>query len=132
MADKKNQLMSAIESREEALKLTRECGNAFLVVAAIQAAVSFVIGFSILFDAAIFAICGYFIRSRQSRAAAIVALLLASASLAITVMNKLGQAVGGGNNIFLAIIIFVAAVRAVEATFKLRGRFAAVPQAPAA
>ena len=43
----------------------------------------------------------------------------------VTVANKLGENLGGGTNIFLAVIVLWAAIRAVEATFKLRGKFSA-------
>jgi hypothetical protein len=38
-------------------------------------------------------------------------------------MNKIGETVGGGNNIILALIVLWAAVRSVDATFKLHGRY---------
>jgi hypothetical protein len=39
------------------------------------------------------------------------------------VLNRLGITALGGNNIFLAVIMLVVAARAVEATFKLHGRY---------
>jgi hypothetical protein len=41
----------------------------------------------------------------------------------VTVLNRLGVTAEGGKNIFLAVIMLVVAVRAVEATFKLHGRY---------
>jgi hypothetical protein len=128
---KKGALLPKIETREDALKAAKDCGNAFLVVAAIQGAVGAFLAPSMLLDAILFAACGYFVRWKQSRVTAVIALVLAFAALATTIMNKVGQNVGGGSNIFLAIIIVGSAIRAVEATFKLHGRFkqeAAVPE----
>lgn len=125
MADekKKSGMFGAIYSREDAQNLAKDCGNAFFVVAAIQGGIGAFIAPTLLIDAAIYALCGYFIRFKQSRLAAVIALILSGAGLASTVMNRMGQNVGGGNNIILAIIVVIATVRAVEATFKLSGRF---------
>ena len=120
---KKSGMFAAIHSREDAQDVAKDCGNAFFVVAAIQGGIGAFIAPVLLIDAAVYALCGYFIRFKQSRAAAVIALLISGAGLASTVMNKMGQNVGGGNNIILAIIVVIAAVRAIEATFKLSGRF---------
>jgi hypothetical protein len=127
---KKNAFFGKIEDRQAAVDLAKGCGTAFLVVAALQAALSYFIGYSVLVDAALYAICGYFIRAKHSRAAAVVALLLAALGLVVTFLNKAGHDLGGGNNIFLALILAWAGVRAVEATFKLRGKFSIASVAP--
>jgi len=85
------------------------------------------LGFSILFDAASYLIGGFLLRRFHSRAAAVVILVLAAFSLYVTVANRLGENLGGGSNIFLSLIVLWAAIRAVEATFKLRSRFALEP-----
>jgi hypothetical protein len=115
--------LSKIESRADALKVVKDSSMAFFVVAAIQAALSFLVGSSVLIDASIYAIGGFFLRRFNSRAAAMVLLLLAALSAGVTVANRLGENLGGGNNVFLAFIVLWAAIRAVEATFKLRGRY---------
>lgn len=120
---KKSGIFSKITNREDALKVAKDCGNGFFVVAAIQGGIGFFIAPSLIIDAAIYALCGYFIRFKLNRTAAVIALILSSIALVTTFLNKMGQNVGGGNNIFLAIIIVITAVRAVEATFKLHGRF---------
>jgi hypothetical protein len=56
--------------------------------------------------------------------AALVLLVSAVIGAGVTFANKAGADLGGGNNIFLALIVLWAALRAVEATFKLHGRFA--------
>ena len=117
---KKNVPFGKIESRDDALKVVKDASNAFFVVAAIQAALSFLIGFSILFDAFIYAVGGFFLRRYNSRAAAVILLILAVIAAGVTVANMTGARLGGGNNIIVALILLWAAIRAVEATFKLR------------
>jgi hypothetical protein len=128
-AGKKRGLFSSIESREDALKVAKDASTAFFLIAGLQALLSFVIGFSILLDAAFYLLGGFFVRRFHSRAAAIVLLLLAGISAAVTVGNRMGADLGGGKNVVLALIVLWAAIRAVEATFKLRGRFAGVDEA---
>jgi cobalamin synthase len=121
---KKAGWFSKIASREDALKIIKDTSNGFFVVAAIQAALSFLVGYSILFDAALYAVGGFFLRKFNSRVAAVLLLLLAAIGAGVTFANKVGANLGGGNNIFLALIVLWAGVRAVEATFKLHRRFA--------
>jgi hypothetical protein len=44
----------------------------------------------------------------------------------VTVAHVLGVRVPGGTNLYLAFMAVWAAIRAVEATYRLRGQFAAV------
>lgn len=122
---KKKGSFSKIESREDALKVAKDTSMAFFVVGGIQAALSFLIGYSVLFDALIYVGGGFFLRRFNSRIAAVVLLVLAVVGAGVTFANKVGANLGGGNNIILALIILWAAIRAIEATFKLHGRFSA-------
>jgi hypothetical protein len=121
--EKKSGIFSAIRTRDDAERVAKDCGNAIFVVAAIQGAIGAFIAPPLLFDAAVYVLCGYFIRFRKSRSAAVIALLLSGIGFVVTVLNRMGQDVGGGNNIFLAVIVVIAGVRAVEATFKVNGRY---------
>jgi hypothetical protein len=121
--EKKSGMFSAIRTRDDAEKVAKDCGNGFFVVAAIQGGIGLFVAPSLLFDAAVYAICGYFIRFKKSRSAAVIASILSGIGLVVTVLNKMGQNIGGGNNIFLAVIVVIAGARAVEATFKLNGRY---------
>lgn len=123
MSDSNKRWFSSIDTREDAEKTAKDCGNGFFAVAALQGVLGAFIAPSLIFDAVVYAICGYFIRFKYSRAAAVIAMILAAIAGVTTLMNRMGQNVGGGNNIFLAAIVIFAAVRSVEATFKLRGRF---------
>lgn len=120
---KKVNMFSAIKDRDDAVKVAKDTGNGFFVVAAIQGLIGAFVAPSIIFDAVIYALGGYFVRYKYSRAAAIILLLLSSFALIATVLNKMGENVGGGNNVILAVIVTIAAVRSVEATFKLNGRY---------
>ena len=93
---KKKGWFSKIESREDALKVVKDSSTGFFVVAAIQAALAFLVGFSILIDAAIYVIGGFFLRRFNSRAAAIVLLLVASVTGMVTVTNWLAKISGEG------------------------------------
>jgi hypothetical protein len=123
VSDSKKGWFSGIGTREDAEKTAKDCGNGFFAVAALQGLLGAFIAPSLILDAAVYAICGYFVRFKYSRVAAVVALILATIAGVTTVMNRMGQNVGGGNNIFVAAIVIFAGVRSVEATFKLRGRF---------
>jgi hypothetical protein len=124
---KENIWLGKISTREVAIDFAKDCGGGLLILAALQAGLAYFIGYSTLIDAAIYAVCGYFIRTKQSRVAAIVAFALALLSLVVTALNKMGYNLGGGSNILLALIIAWACARAAEATFKLHGRFSMPP-----
>jgi hypothetical protein len=121
---KKKGWFSKIESRDEALKMVEEASMAIFAIAALQAALSYFFGISLLVDAALYAIGGFFLRRLNSRAAASLLLALALVGAGVTAANELGESVGGSNNILLALILVWVAVRAVDATFKLHGKFA--------
>jgi hypothetical protein len=76
-----------------------------------------------IIDVAIYVIGGFFLLRFKSRAAAVTLLLLALGGAVATLFNRLGHDLGGGRNVVLAAIVLWVAIRAVDATFKLRGRF---------
>ena len=123
--EKKRGLFSKIENREDALKVVKDTSMAFFVFAALQAAASFWVGFSGLIDVVVYVVCGFFLRRASSRVAAVILLLLAGGGAAVTFLNRAGANLSGGTNIFLSLFILWVAIRAVEATFKLHGIFAA-------
>jgi hypothetical protein len=120
----KKGMFAKIENRDDALKTIKETSIAFLVVAGIQGVLGFFIAPSVLVDAALYAILGLILMKWKARTAAVLLLLLAGLAAVVTFMNKLGIMAEGGTNIILALIVLWAAVRAVEATFKLHGKFA--------
>jgi len=50
-------------------------------------------------------------------------LILAIISIGVTIANMLGAKLGNSGNILVSLIVLWAAIRAVEATFKLHRRF---------
>lgn len=103
--------------------MLRDTSKVFFLIAGLQAILSYWVGFGVLVDASIFAIGAFFLLRFNNRAAAVVLFLLALLSTAVTIANRSGANLGGGNNIILAVIILWAGIRAVEAAFKLHGRF---------
>ncbi|WP_152604038.1 hypothetical protein [Methylotenera sp. N17] len=118
-AYKKTGLFSSIVNREDAEKMAKDCGQGFFVLAIIQGAVALLFAPFMLIDAVLLAVGGYFVAYKQSRVAAICMLILSLVGLVLTTLNKMGHDLGGGNNIILSLIFTYAAIRAVEATFKL-------------
>lgn len=123
-APRKVGLFSKIESREDALKVTKDSAGGFFVVAAIQGGIGVFLAPSLLVDAALLALLAAILRTWESRVAAVLLLLLSLGMVVTTTLTKLGMAQAGGSNIFLALIVLWAAIRAVQATFLLHGRFA--------
>jgi hypothetical protein len=121
--EKKPGLFSKIDSREDALKTSKDSAGAFLFVALIQAALAYFVSPIMLIDAGMYALLGAILWKWNSRTAAVLLLLLGSASLIMTVLNRIGITSEGGQNIILGLIVLWVAIRAVEATFKLHGRF---------
>jgi hypothetical protein len=122
----------AIKTREEALKTIKDSSSVFFFVAALQAAIGiwmatqypdagFDMGETVI-TVAIYAIFAAWLRWGRSRTAAVVLLLVATVALVTTIAAQL-NIIQGGKNVVLALIVFWAAVKAVEATFKVRGRF---------
>lgn len=126
MADsgKKQGLFSRIETREDALKLVRSGSIGFLLLAGLQALIGFFLFPAMLIDAAILAVLGFIVMKAHSRVAAVILLLVAGAQAVVTLLNRIGVMSEGGKNIILAAIMLILAIRLVEATFKLNGKFA--------
>jgi len=122
---KKKGMFSKIESREDALKVVKDTSIAFYWIAGITAVLTFLVGLGTLIDAVLFAVLAFLLRWFTSRVAAVVLVVLAGGGLIMTGFNRFGGG-EGGNNIIVALILFWASIRAVEATFKLHGEFSAV------
>lgn len=127
MAEKKNGLFSKIESADDARATIRGASSAAFFVAAMDIVLGALLVPSIIFDGIVLAILGAILRSAQSRVAATLLLIFCGAEAIITFLNRLSVTHQGGGNIYLAIIMVIAAMRAVEATFKLHGTFRETP-----
>ncbi len=123
---KKANLLEPINSRAVALEVIKQSAIAFGVVGIIQGIVGIFLWPTMLFDAVLYGVLGLALLYLRSRIVALLLLLLSGAALVMTVMNSAGITVGG-TNVFLALVVCGAALRAVEATFKLHGRFAHEP-----
>jgi|SRR6185312_235083 len=122
--------LTAIKTRDEAIKAINETAAAFFVVAAIQTALGFVlmnanpnVGADALIDGPLYAGLAVWLRWGRSRIAAVLLLIIACISATTTVLAKL-KIMEGGTNIILAMIVLFTAGKAMEATFKLHSRFA--------
>ena len=116
-------MFAKIENRDDALKTIKDTSIASLVVAGIQVAIVIFLDPSFPNQAPFYATFGLILMILKSRTAAV--LLLWFSWLAVLTENVwLGVTSVRGANIILAPIVVWAAVRAVEATFKLHGKFA--------
>lgn len=116
-------LLAPMNSREAAKQAARDCARALYVVAALQTVAGLLLTPWLLVDAVVFALCAQFIRSTWSRTAAVIAMSCACIGFITTVMNRMGDELGGGGNVLLATLIVLVTARGVEATHKLHGRF---------
>lgn len=117
-------LFSKITDRDIALKITKETSLVFIIIGIYQCFVFYFVGINVvLVDAAIYIIFGFVLREWKSRVAAVILLIQASISAVITILHFLGYSSEGEVSIIIVIAILFIAVRAVEATFKLHGRF---------
>jgi len=125
MAEKKQgqAVFSRIGSRDDALRLVRDASLGFFIVAAIQGGIGVFLAPEMLVDALLFAVLAGILMKWKSRTAAVLLLVLSVMAFIVTVLNRMGVMAEGGGNIILAVIILWVAVRAVEAAFKLQGRF---------
>ena len=121
---KKAGLFAKITNRDEALKTIKDSSMGLFFVAALQAGLGLFAAPSMLIDGILYAVLAAILLKWKSRVAAILLLLLGGAALVMTALNMAGVTNEGGRNITLAVIIFWVAIRAVEATFKLHGKFA--------
>jgi hypothetical protein len=122
-ASTKKGLFSRIESRADALKLAKDASTGFFVLAALQGLIGFFLMKGMLADAILFAILAAGVRKWHSRFAAVLLFMASAAGFVVTVLNRAGVTSLGGKNIFLGVFMLILAARAVEATFKLHGRF---------
>ena len=122
--EKKKGMFAKIESCKDALKTIKDCAMSFFLVAAIQAGLGYFIVPSLIIDGVLYAVLAGIMLKWNSHVAAVFLLVIACFAVYMTVLTRLGMAAEGGNNIILAAIILWAAIRSVEATFKVDGKYA--------
>ena len=117
---KKNNWFGKIETREEALKIVKNISIGFYFVAALQLVLGFLLfGVYGIFDGIAFFVLTFLLHKFNSRAVAVILLLLSVAVLVSTAINKFTDGMGG-RNIALAAIMIWASFRAFQATTKLK------------
>jgi len=121
---KKIGMFSKMESREDALKMIKDYSKAFFFVAVLMAGLGYFIEPGLFFDAVLYAVLAGAMLKWNSRIAAVLLLIMIGGSLYSTILNLMGQESEGGTNIVLTIFLLVAAIRSVEATFKVNGKYA--------
>ena len=117
-------LFSKITDKDIALNIIKETSLVFIIVGIYQCIVYYFIGINVvLVNAAICIIFGFVLRKWKSRIAAIILLIQACIAAVITILHFLGYTSKGEVSIIIVIAILFIAIRAVEATFKLHGRY---------
>jgi hypothetical protein len=120
---KKFSLLKRIDNREEALKIIKESSYVFLFIAVLNGVTGFFITPLLIGYAILFSILAMLLLWLKSRIVAVLLLLVASSSLVMTLIKNFDSTKAGGPSIILAIIVFWISIKALEATFKLHGKF---------
>lgn len=118
----KKGIFSKIESHEDALKTIKDCALAFFFLAVLQAGIGYFVAPSLIIDAVLYAVLAAIMLKWNSRVAAVSLLIFSCFVIYMTIRNRLGLSAEGGNNIFLAAIVLWAAIRSVQATFKVNSK----------
>lgn len=118
-------IFAKIRQQEDAVKVVGAASLAFFIAGGLFMILSHWYGSELLVNGLAYVVLGFLLRQFKSRMIAILLLLLAivTALMAIGVFS--GHGFSGGLNIILAAIVVWVGARAVEATFKLRGKYAA-------
>lgn len=128
--DKKKQFsgwLAWIDSRTQAKSMVKECAIVLFFLAVLQAVLAIAQGPSLLPAVGVWTIAGLLLWRRASRFAAVLLLLSSLVFVALTLANKSGADFGGGSNVMLALALLWVSIKSVEASFRLRGRYA-LPQ----
>jgi uncharacterized membrane protein len=128
---KKNLLFAKIENAQDATKTIRDAAIGFFCVAALQAVLGLFMAPALIVDAVVLAVLAGVLLKWHSRVAAVLLLVVSAGEAVVTLLNRVGAMSQGGKNVFLSVIMLIAAVRAVEATVKLHGKFRRSTSGPA-
>lgn len=125
---KRKRLFRPIRSIQDAHEVLDEVGNSWYGIAVVTLLFSFFLGnfLSVISDAAVYAIAGYFLPRKKSRTHALFMFLLSLVVLSGTVYNAFshlgGNQIVGGRNISLALLVAGIGWRGVEASFSYHSR----------
>jgi hypothetical protein len=111
--------LAPITDGETGERVIKELFGFYLVIAVIQGVIGAFIMRGLIWDALIFAACGFALKIWRSRLAAVVLLLMGLVTLATTTASLLGVRNMGGHNVFMAMIVAYAGVRSMQVSFAL-------------
>ena len=116
---------SILKNRSDALSMIRYVVLGFYMLSGVLVLLALFNQSTVWVDAVIYTVLAYFLSRTHSRAIAVILVVLSLALLATTLIQVPAEAIRGRNPL-VAFFMLMASLRAVEATFKLHGRFAEV------
>jgi len=105
-----------IGSPEKALEIIKGVVRLFYVVGGIEILLGFMLGMELIVDGVIIIILAVLLNKLKSRIVACLLALMACTGAVVTFLNLINET-GAGRNIILAIIVAIASIRALQATF---------------
>jgi hypothetical protein len=117
-------ILSRVRNRSDALKVVTHASLVFLAIAALMFGMYVYSGARTLIDVGFFSILGLLLWRFRSPAAAFGLLLVSVMRLLVTTAQSLDTGQISALEIAICSVVLFAAIRAVEATLKLIGRFA--------
>jgi uncharacterized membrane protein YdfJ with MMPL/SSD domain len=117
-------ILSLIRSREDALNVVTDAAVLFLAIAAVLFWLSFASGWQNVVDASLYAVLALLMWRFRSPIAAVSLLLVAVMRFFVTVAQLVDTGTIGWAFVVITVLVLFAAIRSVEATLKLIGRFA--------
>ncbi|MDD4954678.1 MAG: hypothetical protein PHP17_01370 [Candidatus Omnitrophica bacterium] len=108
----------AITTKDEAIRAIKEATSGFYAVAVIDILIGIFLWKFYVVEGIIYLVIATILRLLKSRGAAIILFLISIAAIISTAGNFVSKTPSGGRNIFLALIILGASIRAIQATYK--------------
>lgn len=117
-------LLGRILNREDAIKTIKQASYVIIVMAIIYAVAGILTDPRLITDAFFYFILGILLFWLKSRVVSVITLIFSLLALLLFILNKTGVVEEGGSLIgIFVIILLIASAKAVEGTFKLRGRY---------
>ena len=117
-------LLGRILNREDALKTIKQASYVIIVMAFMYAVAGFITDPALITDGLIYIILGVLLLWLKSRIVSIITLIFSLLALLLFILNKTGVVEEGGSLVgIFVIILLIASAKAVEGTFKLRGKY---------
>jgi hypothetical protein len=117
-------LLGRILNREDAIKTIKQASYLIIVMAFIYAVIGFFTEPALITDGIFYFILGVLLLWLKSRVVSIITLIFSLLALLLFILNKTGVVEQGDSLIgIFVIILLIASAKAVEGTFKLRGKY---------